>query len=235
MREQSDGHRISGGHSEPILQPAAIYPALADHQRNEAWQRRDLMAALQAWAEHLNAEFKLGVPEIALRLDPLPVSCPGQFRKGHNGFGLKGEIAVNTLYLTEDRPPSDVIATLLFLMLQAWQQAHGTPAKGNHRNTELRDKARSLGLIVDRNGIVGLARQGALAVLMERHGVAVPEAEAASIPKRRPGRSKLKKWTCGCTNIRVAVPDFQGLCLKCRQMFCPDETGRPSRLRPSDN
>ena len=36
--------------------------------------------------------------------------------------------------------------------------------------------------------------------------------------KRGPG-SKLKKWTCGCTNVRVAIDDFQAKCLKCGNKF----------------
>lgn len=33
------------------------------------------------------------------------------------------------------------------------------------------------------------------------------------------GKSKLKKWSCGCTNVRVAIVDFQAVCLKCGKMF----------------
>jgi len=36
-------------------------------------------------------------------------------------------------------------------------------------------------------------------------------------PKK--GSSKLKKWTCGCTNIRVAVKDAEIQCLKCKNQF----------------
>jgi len=35
----------------------------------------------------------------------------------------------------------------------------------------------------------------------------------------RRGESKLEKWTCGCTYVRVAVADFQALCLKCGKVF----------------
>jgi hypothetical protein len=33
------------------------------------------------------------------------------------------------------------------------------------------------------------------------------------------GKSKLKKWSCGCTNIRVAVKEFEAKCLKCGREF----------------
>jgi hypothetical protein len=39
-------------------------------------------------------------------------------------------------------------------------------------------------------------------------------------PKVKPkGKSKLKKWSCGCTNIRVAVKEFEAKCLKCGNVF----------------
>ena len=39
-------------------------------------------------------------------------------------------------------------------------------------------------------------------------------------PKIKPkGKSKLKKWTCGCTNVRVAVKEFEAKCLKCGNEF----------------
>jgi hypothetical protein len=38
-------------------------------------------------------------------------------------------------------------------------------------------------------------------------------------PSRKPGHSTLKKWSCGCTNARVAVPDFAAVCLRCDNRF----------------
>jgi hypothetical protein len=63
--------------------------------------------------------------------------------------------------------------------------------------------------------------------LLKSHGVTLNkgmESETdgtVKIPskKKSKGRSKLKKWTCGCTNVRVAVKDFEAKCLKCCQDF----------------
>jgi hypothetical protein len=33
------------------------------------------------------------------------------------------------------------------------------------------------------------------------------------------GTSKLKKWTCGCTNLRVGIKDLMAMCLKCGNRF----------------
>ena len=72
----------------------AIYPLLASHQRSEPWARQALITEFQVWADRLNGEFKLDIPEFVISLDRLSVNRYGQFRYGHNGLGLKGEMVV---------------------------------------------------------------------------------------------------------------------------------------------
>jgi hypothetical protein len=62
--------------------------------------------------------------------------------------------------------------------------------------------------------------------LLRQHGVEfntndITEGGLIIIPPKpiHKGRSKLKKWTCGCTNVRVAIRDFQAKCLKCENRF----------------
>lgn len=196
-----------------------IYPLLADHQRSESWSGQPLIALLQSWVERFNVEFKLDIPEIVLCLDPLPANRFGQFRYGHNGFGLKGEIAINARYLTDQRAIWEILGTLLHEMLHGWQQVHGTPGKRNHHNIEFRDKARDLGLVIDRRGVTGYAADSPFKALLRNHGIDVPASEVLPIARPTRGRSKLKKWSCGCTNVRVAVADFRAQCLKCNGVF----------------
>ena len=33
------------------------------------------------------------------------------------------------------------------------------------------------------------------------------------------GKSKLKKWTCGCQNVRVGTADFHAKCTRCGNDF----------------
>ena len=94
--------------------PVGIYQNLAFHQRTEKWSGRDLATLLQEWAERFILEFKLHIAELAVCVDRLPISRLGHFRVGHNGFGLKGEIAINVRYLTTDRESFwRVLGTLL--------------------------------------------------------------------------------------------------------------------------
>lgn len=200
-----------------------IYGLLARHQRDESWDRRELVAGLQAWAARFIEEFKLDVKQIALCVDPLPCNRYGHFRQGHNGFGLRGEIAINARYLT--RELWEILGTLLHELLHAWQEEHGTPSKRNHHNAEFQAKARELGLIVDRCGLTGYTASSPFKALLRECGVRAPAHEVVA-PKARPrGESKMKKWTCGCgTNVRVAIADFRARCLKCQREFKREDT-----------
>lgn len=205
------------------IQSPEVYHTLAKHQRDETWNGRELIAELQAWADRFIGEFKLDIPEVVLCLDQLSRNRYGQFRYGHNGFGLKGEIAINTRYLGK-RPMWEILGTLLHELVHGWQQAHGTPGKRNHHNTEFREKAEELGLNVDRRGMTNYAAWSPFKELLRRFKVEVPDDEYVSSVKRQPGESKLKKWSCGCpVNVRVAIREFRAVCLNCGQEFRPSE------------
>ncbi len=180
----------------------AVYDALALHQGAEAWAHRELAAELRGWADIFDSEFKLEAPEISLQIDRLSARRLGHFRYGHNGFGLKGEVAINERYLRRQQP-HDVLGTLLHELLHAWQQAHGRPGRRNYHNKEFREKARGLDLVVDERGYTKY----------------LPEQPPPVVRVR--GQSKLKKWSCGCTNVRVAVAEFRAVCLRCGAEFLP--------------
>jgi hypothetical protein len=204
-----------------------IYSVLAKHQRDEAWGGQEMIANLQKWAGRFICEFKLGIDDIALCVDPLPSNRYGHFRHGHNGFGLRGEIAINSRYLTGQRELWEVLGTLLHELLHAWQEVHGKPGKRNHHNAELQAKARELGLIIDPRGVTGYAANSPFKELLRKAGVSVPEHEVKAPVSRPRGESKLKKWSCGCTTARVAVADFRARCLKCGNEFRLDGSPAP--------
>ncbi len=206
--------------SIPSDQPC-IYPLLAQHQRHEAWRGQHTIALLQDWAERFNAEFKLDVPSVVLCIDRLAINRLGHFRMGHNGFGLRGEIAINDRYLGS-REPWQMLGTLLHELLHAWQQEHGSPSSRNHHNREFRDKALELGLIIDARGVTGYAADSPFKDVLRQAGVHVPSDDIQPATRHEKGRSKLAKWSCRCTppvNVRVAVADFKAKCLKCESQF----------------
>jgi hypothetical protein len=194
-----------------------IYGILARHQVMSGWQHRDLAKELHRWAVIFNAEFNLQVAEVALRVDWLSFRTLGHFRPGHNGFGLKGEIAVNERYL-RSREPWQILGTVLHELLHAWQQDYGKPGKPPYHNKQFRDKALELGLVIDEDGVTQYLAVSRFKDLLMRYGVQIPEHPLPA--QRRKGDSKLKKWACGCgVNVRVAIADFQARCLKCDGLF----------------
>ena len=119
-----------------------VYSVLVKHQRDENWAGQQILADLQTWANRFIVEFKLDIRDISLCVERLPSNRYGHFRQGHNGFGLRGEIAINSRYLPEQRQLWEVLGTLLHELLHAWQETHGIPGKRNHHNAEFQAKAR---------------------------------------------------------------------------------------------
>lgn len=195
-----------------------VYPILAYHQVTEKWDLQALASELHPWAERFNVEFKLDVPHLSLCLDWLSPRCYGHFRPGFNGFGLHNEIAINRRYVAV-REFWETLRTLLHEMPHAWQHAFGLPSNWNHHNSEFRSKALTYGLIVDRHGVTSHHNDSPFTRLLDKYGVRTPETPQPA--QRAAGTSKLRKWSCGCTNVRVAVADFAAVCLHCRNRFAP--------------
>jgi hypothetical protein len=207
------GQVVSGDTAAPI------YDALARHQqRPEGWEYSALFSELHRWAEIFNTEFKLEIPEWSLCVERLRRTRLGQFRYGTNGLGLRGEITFNAIYLAT-REGWEVLGTLLHELLHGWQQAHGMPGKRNYHNKEFRDNARTFGLIIDEHGITQYENESAFTRLLAQHGVYVPDLPRVTLATRQAGSSKLKKHSCGCTNIWVGTSRFAGTCRLCGNEF----------------
>ncbi len=128
------------------------------------------------------------------------------------------EIAINSQYVAH-RQLWQTCATLLHEVLHAWQQRHGKPGKNNYHNVEFRAKARSLGLIVDERGRTAYEKQSPFKDLLRDHGVELSDIidPPASLPRSK--STKLRRWSCSCTNVWVAVADFHAQCIKCDRPF----------------
>ncbi|WP_254509535.1 hypothetical protein [Anatilimnocola floriformis] len=163
------------------------------------------------------------------------------FRPGHNEFGLRGEITINSRQLAR-LPLGAILPWLAHAVLHAWQHEHGRPPeKADWHNKEYRAKAAEIGLVVAENGTTGVQRGGPFALLVTSCGIALEwQATAGRIDVysdglraptgtqvRPKGNSKLKKWICDCSppvNVRVAIAEFQALCLRCNSRFHLEES-----------
>ena len=116
-----------------------------------------------------------------------------------------------------------ILATVLHLMVHTWQNHHGQSNKSWFHNNEFRAKMAEFGIQCNKTGCH--TRLGdPFVFLLKKHGVVFGEIQDLNgiicvQPRYKlKGNSKLKKWSCGCTNVRVAVI-LEAQCLKCDKKF----------------
>jgi hypothetical protein len=86
-------------------------------------------------------------------------------------------------------------------------------------------------LIVDRHGMTGYQAQSRFKELLVRFGVDIPIDEVQPVAVAGTSTAKLKKWTCGCVNIRAAT-QVNLRCMDCGNELVRDDTpGRARRFR----
>ena len=202
-----------------------IYQLLAIHQRFERWELRDTLTFFQAWTIRFNDDFKLGLEDLALRVDKLPKRVLGTHRRGHNGFGLLNEVTLSIEHVHRDEL-WDVLGSLLHELLHVWQSENGTPGRRkNEHNAEFRNKARECGLIVNEKGQQTYSAHSPFMAILKAFKVTVPDFTGESIkPNRaeRDGKSKLALWVCSCNppqKVRVGRKELFARCTVCKELF----------------
>jgi hypothetical protein len=204
----------------------AINDVLKHHTAAAAdWRYSGVAKHLHDWAELFNAEFDLRIETPAIRLTAIRRAY-GTYRYGRNSFGLRHEITLNTRY--RNRPAGKWLETLLHELLHEWQDLHGEPSRaGAYHNKEFREKARTLGLLIDASGRSAGVVEGRFTVLLARAGVSMDDSKSASpaelersFESRTAAASatKMRKWSCGCTNVRAAVV-LHATCTACGNNF----------------
>lgn len=182
------------------------------------WQHREVADFVHGWARRFTSEFHLEIDSPAIRICPLRSTTLGHYHLGRNSFGLRHEIAINDRHLA--RPVAALLLTLFHELLHEWQFQYGKPGRGNYHNAEFRTKAARYGITIDASGRTTAVEDGLFVRFLLKHGIDVRGLLAG-----RGGQadtaltgSKLKKWSCGCTNVRCAVK-LDAQCLKCGSPF----------------
>ena len=212
--------RPTGLESEMLAKKdEVINVALRDHQSDvQDWDFSALAADLHRWAERMVVEFKLDIGTPALMFERLRGRL-GHYRRGRNAFGLKDEVAIDEDHARAS-PYWQVIGTVLHELLHSWQEHSGRPPSRscyNYHNRQFREKARELGLIVDRRGHTQYVPcETPFLGLLSKYGVAVPDIpQPVFLPERR-GKSKLNLYECPCgVKVRVGRSRFNAKCLDC--------------------
>jgi len=188
------------------------------------WHLNNLVCELYWWADFLNIAFLKDqpVPVPLLSFERTRINNLGHYVIGRNAFGFKENININRANL--NRPLWDLISILLHEICHGWQHRYGNPSSSWFHNREFQMKMLEFGIVIDSKGR-HLELGDPFVFLLRKHGITFNlnidrggMIKVAPWPTRK-GKSKLKKWTCGCTNIRVAISDLEAKCLKCGNRF----------------
>ena len=181
------------------------------------WDYAQAAALLHEWGARFNSAFDLKVETPAFQFAYTRGHMHAYYRRGRNGFGLRHEITFNLSLL--DRPLADLLRTLLHELLHEWQERWGTPGKWNYHNKEYQTKAESLGLLVNSQGHNLGVKPGPFLDLLQAHGVNSQVLNVGTNTKSPQGKgSKLKKWSCACTNVWAATI-VDATCNRCDLSF----------------
>lgn len=200
-----------------------INAELRTHQESASdWELTKTMRDLHAWGDRFVVEFKLNIGPPALMVERLR-SHLGHYRPGRNAFGLRDEIAIHDEHLAAS-PYWRVLGTLLHECLHSWQEHNGTPPAStawNYHNREFRDKAKSLGLIVDKYGHTAYAPGDTpFFLVLSKYGISQPDVPDEVHVLLPCGRSKLHLYVCPCgVKVRVGRSRFNARWLDCGGLF----------------
>jgi DNA repair protein RadC len=184
----------------------------------------DFSSELYRWFEIFNTVFfkDQPIPAPEITFEKTTVNNLGNYAIKRSPFGVKESININSVH--HDRPFWEILSTLVHEMVHSWQAAYGKPSSSWFHNQEFKMKMLKCGVICNDKG-GHLAIRDPFIFLLEKNGILETTGESfgrvmkiPSKPKPK-GESKLKKWSCGCTNVRVAVRDFKARCLKCNNVF----------------
>ncbi len=209
--------------------------------KDTTWKYRELADDLYTWARIFNSELvypiarvdKHDLPSPVIAFESMNIRVLAGYTLGKNAVGLDDTITFNTHHL--EYPRYSLLETLAHEQVHLWQQRNGEhPYKGgrNTHNAEFVGRCEDIGLHpVPIQGWHYKPADGAFEALLARHGIAKPEFVEVKPedkrcwwqpPERKPGRSTLTKWTCGCDppqSARVGKQEFFASCPKCRQSF----------------
>ena len=196
--------------------------ALKGHQVVvEDWELNPVAKELYEHYGKFNQEFfdgLLGTPLISFTLRRQ--RNLGHYVNGRNDIGCYDNININPVHLNGTK--QDTLETLLHEMVHQWQYKVGKPGKNNYHNYACRAKMQELGIPCDKKGVTVAVRDPFVS-FPRSQGIDGQYWELPSNGALVSGNgSKLKKWVCDCKpqyGVRVAIKDFEAVCIKCSQKF----------------
>jgi len=200
----------------------------------EDWPWHEIASQLYLWTDRFNDRFfGREMPDAVLSFERMDHRILAAYTLRRNPQGLLYEITFNVKHL--ERPLWQTLETLMHEYVHLWQQNYGeNPVTHNYHNREFVQRCEGIGLHPATGyGAHLRPADGLFAEFLRAYGIPEPPPleEPKLTPKGRPldwwtdpekrrrGRSNLRKWTCGCQNVRVGTKEFHAQCLVCGNTF----------------
>jgi hypothetical protein len=201
----------------------ALNRHVREHEITSRWKYQRAAKTLHRFYDLMNAAFfDPTLPQCFLSFARLARGTAGQFRSGYNAIAARYEINVNPSHL--DEPLCEQVTTLLHEMVRLWQEVRGVPGRGAYHNVEFTKKCHRLGLFTTRGRGYHVGYGDPFLAFLQQHGIDTEpllkelEVEVNRRPPRLSNSSKLKKWSCACTNVWAAV-QVEANCQRCGRLF----------------
>ena len=183
---------------------------------------------LYRFVDLFNIEFfkNQPVPTPELTFERSRVNTLGHCKTGFADLAVKDQINLNLLYI--ERPFNETLQTLAHEMVHSYEHIYVPEEKRTknwYHTKAFRVKMAEIGILANEKGChMGISDP--FIHLLKQHGVSFNGAKPNPMglilipPKKKPkGKSKLKKWSCGCQNARVGKADFEATCDICGNKF----------------
>ena len=191
------------------------------------WEMNQLAWTLYWFVDFFNICFfkDQHVPIPALTFERSRVNNLGYFRMGFNDFAVRNQINLNRLYIS--RPLNEVLQTLVHEMVHSFEHIYvpeDKRTKNWYHTNAFRQKMIEIGILTNPKG-VHIAVSDPFVFLLRKHGVSfdskIDDKGFIIIPpkKKTKGKSKLRKWSCGCQNVRIGKAEFEATCDLCHNKF----------------
>lgn len=204
---------------------------LREHETSTQWELAPLTQKLYHFFDLFNSQFfNSFLPQPAISFQKTGVIRYGHYRLGRNDFGILHEINLNRRYLT--RNFVELLVTLLHEMIHLWQDVtKGMPKTMNYHNKGFQEKSKELGIPSNHKGQTTDVTDPFVSLVManlktdgdkpdKEKDLDIDKVKEEITKDKKPkGESKLKKYSCGCTNVRVGTSRFSATCNFCGNEF----------------
>jgi hypothetical protein len=198
-----------------------INRAVRDHQTDIDWTYREVCQRSWRVYDRFRQQFFPDLPDCYFRCETTTIQQKFAYGRGDNGIGAQFDFLLNARYL--GWPRYKLYALIVHGLVHMQQEITDRGATRGYHSKALQEHSRLLGIPCQsgRSCEVLDWENPFWDLVMEVDPDAQqPMVAGVVLPER--GESRLKKWSCGCTNVRAAV-EVHAQCLLCGQVFVRQE------------